>query len=246
MWGGLLPRPRPAIPQCPVLASRAPRHISRGSLNPRGGHMVVPTEVETPRPSISCVQVGNQSLKWSYMMKSGSGKKSKKKKVFHCSAGEITFTVADFGAADSADPDAYAGAGAAAQGNDRRTVAIRPGMPVVVSYEEDEIQLVRQPDGTERELPCLIDPRTWDPSNKNHVYCGLLYSEQVVPPALKIKTLLVLVSGHQTLYLEPGQHKTPGDPTIYHANDRPVHVGVWVSKNAFWIRKPGLVSLDSL
>jgi len=208
--------------------------------------MAVPTEVETPRPSLSCVQVGNQSLKWSYGIKSDSGKKGKNKRDFHCSAGEITFTVANLGAADPADPDAYATAGAAAQDEARRTVAIRPGMPVVVSYEEGEIQLVRQPDGTERELPSLIDPHTWDPSNKNHVYCGLLYSEQVVLPVLKIKTLLVLVSGHQTLHLEPGQHKTPGNPTVYHAADnKPVHVGVWVSKNTFWIRKPGLVSLDS-
>ena len=63
-----MPRPRPAIPQCPVLAERNARSLARGALGtPSGRSIAIPAEAETPRPSLSCVQVGNEHMTWNYL-----------------------------------------------------------------------------------------------------------------------------------------------------------------------------------
>lgn len=56
---------RPLAPQCPILASRRPRHLHRGFTDSAPKHITIPVEVETPRPCLSTVNVCNTDMQWS-------------------------------------------------------------------------------------------------------------------------------------------------------------------------------------
>lgn len=210
---------QPLAPQCPVLAGHRPRHLRRAIAKgaTASGVVPIPVEVETPRPSLSTVTVGNKGLRWS----------------------ELTGRITDGDEDD--DPE---------QGFE-----LRPGDPVVLRYD-DAGQIFRSAAGRERRLPTLLGRRTINTFTSGHgvnpetdVYCGLLYAEQAMPVALKQKTLLVLVAGHQAVSvpwgdeLGWGQTDAAGRPAGAPATWRGLgRVGVWLTPNTLYLEMPGRIN----
>lgn len=121
-----------------------------------------------------------------------------------------------------------------------------PLHPVVLWYNPGG-RYLRFPDGTERLLPELVNQSAYEPDNPDYVYCGLLYTEQVVPQQLKTKTLLVLVAGHHT-YSQFGdgicypENINPGDLVGHNGTNRIGSLGVWLTKNSLFLFPPGQVN----
>ena len=198
---------KPLAPQCPILASRRPQHLRRSFAKPSAASIVIPSEVETPRPCLSTVCVTNASLEWSYR------------------TGIVSW---------SAGPD------------DRKQ--LHPGQPVVLWYNPNG-QYMRYADGSEQLMPELVEPTQYKRNNPEYRYCGLLYSEQVLPKKLKTKTLLVVVAGHQTVMRRQPTvkcwdvHTNSGDPAFWStATTELGQLGIWLTHNSVFLFTPGRVN----
>lgn len=215
---------QPLAPQCPVLAGHRPRHLRRAITKgaTASGVVPIPVEVETPRPSLSTVTVGNKGLRWSEL------------------TGRITVEDVDD---DGSGPE--------------EGFELRPGDPVVLRYDGTG-QIFRSAAGRERRLPTLLGRRTIDAfrdangfNPDTDVYCGLMYAEQAMPVALKQKTLLVLVAGHQAVSVPWGDElgweqtnvasRPAGAPATWRGLDR-VPLGVWLTPNTLYLEMPGRIN----
>lgn len=126
---------------------------------------------------------------------------------------------------------------------------LRPGEPVVVRYDAANGRYLRGPTGAERLLPELITPESYDKA-AGDVYCGLLYNDQALHDGLQVKTLLVVVAGHQAALRRRGaadgwnfdKSSVGGAPATWKLGNNRVALGLWLTKNTIYLTMPGTVN----